>query len=413
MRPVLILLLLCLFAAPCWAQQYTVVKGDTLSTIAKRHKCSVSDLEAANPKVSSSLSIGQKLKLPRACRKQTTSRSKAGTSSKGKSAVVKPHKPRSVPKGTIDSTVLGDLMASHGFHIPKRFKAVVVDITLNKSGKRIIKENWFGFRQTADLADDWNPGSTVKIFSALAAALQLKKRGFDTRATAGFHDPNGVVRSYKVSQLITDALQVSDNLAHNRLVQLAGHDYLNGTVLKRLKQAGIHKAYQQPDWMKLTGGDEWLRNSPKIEVRLGPKRVTFKERYGTANTFACAYSSACATPADLVRVMRRIMLHEQLPPAERYNLGTYELRTMRNALKAHRKRGMEAVEGIEAAFKPDEVVIFHKPGFAGDWMSDIIYVYKKNSNKRWLVMIAAFPGRESVVRAGQVIGQILANNELE
>ncbi len=410
----LLVLLLSLFASQSWAQSYVVVKGDTLASIAKKHKCGVKDLTSANPKATSGLRIGQKLRLPKACVSKNASKSAdKKTSKSSKSTASKPHKPRVVPKGTIDQNVLGELFAQHGLRIPKRFKALVVDITLSKNGKRIQKENWFAYRNTADLKDDWNPGSTVKIFSALGAALILKRNGFDTRAEATFHDPNGVPKVYKVNQLISDALEKSDNLAHNRLVQLAGHDYLNGTVLKRLNQAGIHKAYQQPDWMQLTGGDEWLRNSPVIDLKLGPKRTTFKRRTGSAGSFACPYSSACATPADLVRVMRRIMLHEQLPQSERYNLGAYELRIMREALKAHRKRGMEVVDGLEAAFKNDDVVTYHKPGFAGDWMSDVVYMYKRNSNKRWLILVAAYPGRNSVTRASEVIGRIIANGELE
>ena len=43
----------------------------------------------------------------------------------------------------------------------------------------------------------------------------------------------------------------------------------------------------------------------------------------------------------------------------------------------------------------------------------MVYVYKRGSQKRWIVVLAAYPGRDSVKSGASVIGTILANGELE
>ena len=60
-----------------------------------------------------------------------------------------------------------------------------------------------------------------------------------------------------------------------------------------------------------------------------------------------------------------------------------------------------------------EVTLFHKPGYAGDWMTDVIYIYKKNSPKRWIVVLGNVPGRNAITRGAEVIGKILASGDLE
>ncbi len=413
-----ILLTACLALCTAWssstlAKNYIVTQGDSLARIAKKHHCTIDNIKSANPTITEQLRVGQKIKLPAKCSggkasKQTGS----GKVTPDKKAAVKAKKPRTVPKGTINTSYLADLLGAYGYQPKKRFKALVVDITLDRSQKKILRENWYDYHGTGRIKDDWNPGSTIKIFSAVGAAIYLKSKGFDARATASFHDPNGITHRYKVSDLLTDALQKSDNLSHNRLVQLQGHDFLNGKILKPLSYAGIHKAYDQPQWLEVTGGTEWLKRSPQIDLELGPKKRTIQARSSTGS-YKCAGSSACATLEDLAKVMRRIMLHEQLPVSQRYNVGSYELRTIRKALQAHRRRGMEAVNAIEDAFKPGEVTLFHKPGYAGDWMTDVIYIYKKNSPKRWIVVLGNVPGRNAITRGAEVIGKILASGDLE
>ncbi|MFN3202659.1 MAG: LysM peptidoglycan-binding domain-containing protein [Bradymonadia bacterium] len=382
------------------ARTYTIERGDTLGRIAARFDCTVERIQAHNGLSGTSIRAGATLKIPRGCtqpRSSSTSRrrsSKRSTRRKGKKAD------------------LESLMRAEGFRPPAKFKALVVQYTLNKSRTRVVKTETFQWKSTGD-DTHWNPASTIKLFSGVAALDYLRSRGFGVNTSATFYDKKGGPKSYRVADLIADALGPSNNIAHNRLSQLAGYDWMNGRVLARkgAPTAAIHKPYEKSRWLPLTGADHF-RTSPKIKLRQGSKKRTIPSR-SSKKTYACKYSSACASLEDLAEVMRRLMLHEQIPSSQRYNLGIRELRAIRNALKSNRKRGMEIVKGIESRFKKGQVAFYHKPGFSENWMSDVIYVYRYNSRRRWVVAMAGYPGRDALNRAARAIGAILAQDGLD
>lgn len=67
------LLAFTIFAAPTEAATYQVAKGDTLSTVAKKHGTTVAKLKTTNNLKSNTIQIGQKLVVPSA--KTTVSKS--------------------------------------------------------------------------------------------------------------------------------------------------------------------------------------------------------------------------------------------------------------------------------------------------------------------------------------------------
>ena len=116
---------------------------------------------------------------------------------------------------------------------------------------------------------------------------------------------------------------------------------------------------------------------------------------------------------ELAEVMRRLMLQEQLPSRQGYGLGLASKRIIREALQSNRKRGMEIVKGIEGEFPKGAVAFYHKPGFSENWMSDVIYVYRYNSRRRWIVVMAGYPGREALNGAARAVGRVLARDGLQ
>lgn len=390
-----------LWGAAAQARTYTIASGDTLGRIASRFDCTVEDIKKANKLESDFIRAGRTLKIPRGCK------GSAGAPSRAKS---KSRRRRKGKRGKASS--LEDLMRAEGFRPPSKFKAVVVEFTLNKSRTRVVSKKTFEWRKTKDDLH-WNPASTVKLFSAIAALDYVRRKGFDVNTRVTFHDEKGGPKSWRLAEMVEEALGPSNNIAHNRLSQLAGYDWMNGRVLARkgAPDAAIHKPYEKSKWIPLTGA-EHFRESPKITLRKGSKKRTIPRRK-SSKTYACKYSSACASPAALAEVMRRLMLHEQIPAHERYNLGLRELRAIRNALKSNRKRGMEIVKGIESQFKKGQVAFYHKPGFSEDWMSDVIYVYRYNSRKRWVVAMAGHGGRDALNGAARAIGRILAQGGLD
>lgn len=422
------LLALLLLPVAAAAGEHVVASGDTLGGIAAQHGCSVEDIQRANKINGTLIHPGDKLRIPRCggstrgsgtteraparrtADKKNEKKADKKADKKPKKKVKKEHR----GKAKLDSKTLPELLRKRGFRKPHGFKALVIEFTLDPSRTKVVAERPFDYNGTSRAADDWNPASTIKLFSAISALELVHSKGLRPQVEATFFDFGGKKkRSHKVSELVHASIVDSDNLAHNRLVQLAGYDRLNGDFLsprRGVVRSAIHKPYEKSRWVPLTG-QELLKDSPKIVLGGGKKARTLPERKGKGD-YTCRGSSACTTLADLAEAMRRMMLHEQLPKGETYRLSLAELRVLRHALKEGRKRGMGVVDNLLKAFKQDEVVFFHKPGFSEDWVSDIIYVYKRSSRRRWIVAIAGHGGREVLNSAARALGQILADDEL-
>ncbi len=382
---------------------YVVESGDSLWTIARAHGCSVEALQTHNGLKSNALQPGDALKIPK-CAGKKRPRAKR-----------KRKKRRAPKKGfhRVNSKALPKLLRKRGFRPPKGFKALVVEIRLDRGQRRIHSWRPFDWRGTGD-DTDWNPGSTIKLFSAVGAMEMMRAKGMRPGAVATFHDPKGK-RRYRVSELVKDALGPSKNVAHNRLVQLAGYDFLNGRTLSKrrgLKATAIHKPYEKSAWVPLTGSQRF-RKTPKVVLRQGGRKRTLPARKGKGK-YPCPHSSACTTMLDIAEFMGRLMLHEQMPARKHLKMDARGLRVVRRALMTKRKRGREVADNLlKGIGKKRSAVLYHKPGFAGDWMSDVVYVYERRSRRRWIVALAGFPGRESVVRAARHIGEIIATRALD
>jgi LysM repeat protein len=389
--------------------KYTIRSGDSLNRIGKRCGCSEETLKKANNLTSNALRAGASLQLPKACRKRwtcvrSTKARRKSSSTKGKTGKTRRKKKRrGKPK-------LRDVLADYGFNGRKYFKARVIEFKLSKNRKHIKRQRTFDWDQTADDNTDWNAASTVKLFSAIAAAERVKAKGFDTRAKVTFFDRARTETT--VQKLIEDSLIKSDNIAHNRLAQLAGYDWMNGRTLRRqgLSKTAIHRPYETRRWIPMTGA-RTFKSSPKIVLRRGKRKRTLPERR-SKGTYTCKHSAACTSMADLARGMARLMLDEQLPRSKRFNIHRRDRNLIRKALKAKRKRGMDVVNNIAKAFGRDELVMYHKPGFSEGWISDVVYIYRRRSRTRWIVAIAGYPGRAALNRAATAIGEALAADAL-
>ena len=107
-----------------------------------------------------------------------------------------------------------------------------------------------------------------------------------------------------VKELVDAALIQSDNIAYNRLVQLAGYDYLNGNVLSKkrgITGTGLHSPYAKSKWRPLSGVYSF-RNQPKIVIRQGRKKKVIKARTfkrGKKGQYHCPWGGTCSSLYDL------------------------------------------------------------------------------------------------------------------
>ena len=398
---------------PAQARTHTVKVGESLSGIAPKYDCSLSELMAANPSLKSPDRIrsGQRLKIPRCV---------AGG----------PPKNCSWRAEHIDSKSLGDKMRRRGFKPPQKFRALVVKTTLSKDGSKIERHELWDYRNKGARPDGWNPASTIKLYSGVAALQRIRGLGFSPQAKVTFHDERGD-ETHALDALYEDAVHWSKNVPHNRLVQLAGFDYLNGAEgpLQRagLEHSYIMRAYAKGKWTKM-GQSSSLRRAPAITLREGRKVKRLDAQKGSGK-YPC-YGAACTSLSDLTKMMCTLMLHEQLPSAKRLGFGRRgaaneqgpHLKFIRQRLNRKRKGKKDPIWDIfERRFIPKAArgeaaqgrhQLFRKNGFARQWASENIYVYLPGSRVRWMVALAGYPGRYSLTEAADIIAALIAEDEL-
>lgn len=401
---VAILALLTLASTPALAKKrHTVRRGETLWGIGRRHACSADRILEANRGILRSargLRPGQVLTIP-----------DCGEGGTG---------PCLWRAADVQTGRLRRLMKGHGFKAPQSFRALVVRFTLSEDGRRVIDRQAFDYGGASGEVGGWNPASAIKLFSAVSALERVDELGFGPRAQVTFHYKGGA-RSFGLTELIQEAMRDSKNIPHNRLVQLAGFDFLNGEdgSLQRvgLEHSYIMRAYEASRWTA-EGHARSLARSPRITLKERGRKKTLKARKG-ATGYPC-HGAACTSLSDLARMMCVMMLHEQLPPSQRLRLGGEgqgpHLRLLRRAMDERRKRGkVDHVWDVLAKALPKEhgYRFFRKAGFSRGWLSDNLYIYNPYRRTRWIVTMAGHPGRTTLTSAARAIARVIVSDELK
>ncbi len=376
--------------APVDGSFYIVQSGDMLGGIAERTGCSVSELMASNPLPNAdSIQLGQRLQIPTDC----TGRPVRYTT----------------VSFDVDHTALRRLMEARGFEPPEQFKALVLEVTFDERRERVVGERRFGWDRTADDDTGWNPASSVKLFAGIAAGQYAHELGFSPDAEIVFHGQGGD-RRRSLRALIESALGPSDNIAYNELVQFVGFDRMNGTFLGErngIRRSALRRAYEARRWMEM-GESSSFSASPPLTIREGARSRSLDARSGSVRV-DCG-SAACTSLVDLAEAMRRLMLQEQLPAGQHFDLPGPTLTTIRRALRTERRRGEEVVDRLSAQLG-DAVTLYHKAGYSQQWYSDVVYV-SRPGQQAWVVALAGYPGREALNDAARIIGEILAEGAL-
>jgi len=317
----------------------------------------------------------------------------------------------------IENDALRAPMKARGLQPPSRFRALVVETELR--GGRIARHRLLAWGKQASDYQGWNPASTVKLFSAISALELLRRYGFGVETQVTFHYPKGK-QTFAIKDLFEDAVHWSKNVPHDRLVQLAGFDFLNGPggTLQRagLEHTFIMAAYAQKAWTA-EGHSPSLRESPPITLEEGKRKRRLPARRGAAKV-PCG-SSACTTLSDLAKTMCKMMLNEQLPPEKRFRLGgggqSPQLKMLRQDMESKRKGSHDPVwDVMERAFPPSKgYLLFRKAGFSQDWLSENMYVYRRRSRQRWIIAMAAYGGRDCLTGAAEVIAKLISSGALK
>ncbi len=419
----LICMVLVLIPTMSIAKEYVIQRGDSLIRIAQTNGCTLNQLKVRNNIAADDDRIDAGDRILVNCQSVAQdARPRAGSDGKRTRRKGK----RSVRAGRhpVNSRRLKALMRAKGFKPPKDFRALVVEVTLK--GGKVWAERSFDYGGRSGQAHGWNPGSTVKAFAAIGALERIQRRGFDAHRThAIFHHYKTGKRTKclkrskhcTVGDLVKLTLTKSNNIAYNRLAQLADYPFLNGRFLSRrrgFKKTGLHLPFERSAWIPLTGSKSY-RETPKTILKMrGRKRTLGKKshRVGKRGQYSCPQSGMCTTLQDLAEMTRRLWLHEQLPASDRFPLSGRHLKLVRDAMSTRktadeRRRGLEFIKALKKSYGRQDARFMHKPGFAGDWFSDVVYVYLPKSKRRWIVVAAGYPGRDSLTSAGRALGKVL------
>jgi hypothetical protein len=320
----------------------------------------------------------------------------------------------------VDTTKMAALLKTRNFHPPNSFRAFVAVVDVQGDGIRQIKAfDWDG--SGAD-PNGWNPASTIKIFSAAGAIEELRAHGLHKGGEIVFDYPRGK-RAFSFAELLWKAIWESDNIAHDRLMQIAGFDRVHGSngVLARagLTHSAVMRAYMTHEW-EAEGHNRSFKDSPGFTVKAGKKTVKVPPREGTA-TPGCR-SAACTSLQELSRMMCVVMLHEQLPVKNRLDLGDGKesalLKQFREALRTKRTKHPDGTwQAFADAFPGKKSAagaasnVYKKGGFADDWVSDNLFI-RGNGNRRYLVAISAHGGRTTLDHAARLLADMLRRDLL-
>jgi hypothetical protein len=224
--------------------------------------------------------------------------------------------------------------------------------------------------------DHYWPASTLKLVAAVGALETLAERGFGRDAEVAIEDADGPFRG-TVEELVWLALTVSDNPAYNRLARIAGFDALEGRLdWWGLDRTTIQRAY--------TDGERafTLRAPRSLAIEEGSRSLSIAGARGSVEDPACPAESNCTSLADLLEALRKVALHDELPPLDRFALGPVERDTLVAAMRASKSRIRPAAERVFGS-----ATVFGKTGSVPD-NDRLDHVFVDAGPERYLVAIS-------------------------
>jgi hypothetical protein len=184
----------------------------------------------------------------------------------------------------------------------------------------------------------WNgfyPLSSVKLTAAVAAVDWAAELGFTGAARVRFDD--GFEATLR--ELYEAAITVSSNPSYDRTLQVAGLDYLNQELIPRfgLDSMWLGAAYagfriQDPPGYTLT--EEYEADGLPEHLPAGDVAATLLHRVRVpGRTAEVDYRDWNDTDLfDLVDVLRRVMLNDELPHTERFGLPAADVAGLQDSL---------------------------------------------------------------------------------
>lgn len=225
------------------------------------------------------------------------------------------------------------------------------------------------------------PASTIKLTAAVGALRTLGDYGLSGSATLTFTDDDGSYHG-TVENLYDLALRVSGNISYNRLMLIAGFDAINDIYL--VEDEGLpHMVLQRRYTHPYPGSN--LRTSPPMDYSENGLSGTIPERIGTGQHPECPNEGNCTTLFEIMEVMRRVTLHDEIPDQHQYPIEPADIQRIMTALSAS---DTTLGPGVNQALG-NSVEIYNKTGFvpANDRL-DHALIIDNSTGKRYLIALS-------------------------
>jgi hypothetical protein len=303
----------------------------------------------------------------------------------------------------------------------KKWAAVCV-VTRDADGKPVF--TWHDYRGTAGATDFW-PASTIKLYTAVAALELLNARGFTFESTTAIFERQVDGRwitdcARGMPEMLSEVFRRSSNEDYTLLLRMAGIDAINTQFL--IPEKGFpHSALMRG----------YVTTRPHVYRTIEPQRITLRDGSGRTDTFEHVWSGRSyaqdrgvavfnvqtgnlTSPRELGECLRRVMFHEDLPPAERYRLTPSQLQFLRYGADGFcgletkgKDSGPIAWEsGVETVFP--KARFFHKCGTISSYALEVACVDDSaESGKRFILVPVVQAGSDTKpVRGEKLVGQM-------
>jgi hypothetical protein len=241
------------------------------------------------------------------------------------------------------------------------------------------------------------PASTVKLLACLGALDFLATKKLTGKALAVIHYPDAEPFKAMVRKIYTLALRISSNPDYDRCVEIAGFDRLNQVFLS--PENGFPTTVLQRRY----GKAESLRVSPPMELVEGKRTVSVPQRIGKGE-YPCADEGNCTSLFELLEGLRRVMLHDEIPAFERFNISPGDVKGLHAALLASKSKFQFPAMNVFG----QGAVIHNKTGFVpGDDLLDHGMIEDPATGDRYLVAVAVPSGGGASLKLVDLVDRAL------
>ena len=296
--------------------------------------------------------------------------------------------------------------------------ATVCVVTDGADGTPVF--TWHDYHETGFARDFW-PASCVKLYTVVAGLELLNERGFPLDSTVTFEhrDSNGgwvldCARSMR--EMCSEIFRRSSNEDYTLLLRMVGIDRLNTRFF--VPEKGF------PHTALMRG---YVLGRPYGYVREESQRITLTAIDGRRDTFEHTWSGHSyaedrgatifdsktgnvTSPRELAECLRRVLFHEKLPAAERYQLTTEQLDLVRSGGAG--LTGLETIgpdsgpmawkDGLDTVYPGAR--FFHKCGSISSYSLETAFLDdSKQSGRRFILIPVAAAGTDSKPEKGSPI----------